>query len=159
MSTSKKLKENIIEVYFADKKEAEKIELPKIGFPIDFAYPGYSDSELILVVKTETSIELIRWDFRDEQEVKKYVIPETDYQIPHFSSDRKYVAMFDYNHGILLMNLETGDIAHIIDTYETSLRYAPLYTSVFWSWDSETLYIISRSNLYSIRMDEIESEK
>lgn len=155
MITSPKTKDNNITVYFGDTRKSEKIKLPEIDFPIDIAYPGYSDSEIILVVKKETSIDLIRWDFRKECAIKTYNIPDTTYNIPYFSPDRKYIALFSYNYGILLIDIRSGGTVHIIDTEITSPVYFPLYTSAFWSWDSEVLYIFSDASLYSIKMDEI----
>lgn len=84
-----------------------------------------------------------------------YDSPDPEYDVPVPSPDGKYVAMFSYKYGVLLMNLQSEDSVHIIATYETRPQYWPLYTSAFWSEDSETLFIESNSKVYFVKMHDL----
>lgn len=147
--------DGLIKVYFGDTRELEIIKKPQIEIDDFLIFSGFSDSELILVTEEESTELFITWNYREDIEIKRFNIPDSGYDLPCFSPNGKHIAMFSFKFGILLYDIETEATVYIIDTYKTSPKYYPLYTSVFWSWDSEVLFIESGSWLYSIKMDEI----
>lgn len=146
--------EGLIKVYFGDTRELETIKKPQIEMDDFMVFSGFSDSELILVTEEESTELFITWNYREDIEIKRFNIPDSGYDLPCFSPNGKHIAMFSFKFGILLYDIETEATVYIIDTYKTSPKYYPLYTSAFWSWDSEVLFIESGSWLYSIKMDE-----